>query len=136
MEKSVEIALRLIEGTGPVGAYIAAAIVAFTLAIILIANFTGLYDDRRSATTKTDFLDRVVKQYEVLSRSEAALREEGERIERENDALQDRQRELLTSVELLRRALRRAMDLMTAVRDGRMQPAELDAHLVDLAREL
>lgn len=136
MEKSVEIALRLIEGTGPTGAVIAAVIVGLALVVIIVANFAGLYDDRRSASTKTDFLDRVVKQYEVLSQSEAALREEGDRIERENDALQDRQRELLTSVELLRRALRRAMDLMAAVRDGRMQPAELDAHLTDLAREL
>lgn len=133
VEKSIETALRIIEGTGPTGAYIAAGIVGLALVIIVIANFAGLYDDRRSASTKTDFLDRVVKQYETLAKSEAALRAEAEHIGRENDQLQDRQRELLTSVELLRQQLKRAIELMKAVRDGRLKPEDLDAHLGDLA---
>lgn len=133
MDKSIETALRIIEGTGPAGAYIAAGLVGLALIVIVVANFAGLYDDRRSASTKTDFLDRVVKQYEVLAKSETALRQEADRIERENDVLQDRQRELLTSIELLRQQLRRAIDLMKAVRDGRLRPEDLDDHLGDLA---
>lgn len=132
VDKSIEAALRIIEGTGPYGAYIAAGLVGLALVVIVIANFAGLYDDRRSASTKTNFLDRVVKQYETLAKSEAALRAEADRIERENDQLQDRQRELLTSVELLRQQLRRAIDLMRAVRDGKLQPSDLDEHLGDL----
>ena len=133
VEKSIEAALRIIEGTGPTGAYIAAGLVGLALVVIVIANFAGLYDDRRSASTKTDFLDRVVKQYAEVSKSEAELRRETSRRERENDALLDRQRELLTSLELLRSQLGRAITLMRAVSEGRLQPAELDAHLKDLA---
>lgn len=132
-EKSIEAALRIIEGSGPPGFYIAAALVGLALVVIVIANFAGLYDDRRSASTKTDFLDRVVKQYAEVSKSEAELRRETSRRERENDALLDRQRELLTSLELLRSQLGRAITLMRAVSEGRLQPAELDAHLKDLA---
>lgn len=132
VDKSIETALRIIEGTGPYGAYIAAGLVGLALIIIVVANFAGLYDDRRSASTKTAFLDRVVKQYDALAKSEAALRAEVDRIDRENDTLQDRQRELLTSVELMRQQLRRAIDLMKDVRDGRLQPSDLDQHLGDL----
>lgn len=132
-EKSIEAALRIIEGSGPPGFYIAAALVGLALVVIVVANFAGLYDDRRSASTKTDFLDRVVKQYAEVSKSEAELRRETSRRERENDALLDRQRELLTSLELLRSQLGRAITLMRAVSEGRLQPAELDAHLKDLA---
>lgn len=134
MDKSVESALRIIEGTGPVGAYIAAGIVGLTLAVIVFARTAGLFDGTRSDQQKTGFLDRVIAQYDKLVLVEDQLRKDAERIEAENDELKDRQRELQTSVELMRIQLRRAIDLLSAVRDGRMQPADIAPELAELIR--
>ncbi|WP_437871311.1 hypothetical protein ACSD7O_22295 [Methylorubrum extorquens] len=134
MDKSVESALRIIEGTGPVGAYIAAGIVGLVLAIIVIARVAGLFDNVRSEKQKTDFLGIVIAQFKEVTASEVRLRAEAERIEVENDALKDRQRELLTSVELMRAQLRRLIDLLTAVRDGKVPLAAIDAELAGLAK--
>lgn len=134
MDKSVESALRIIESTGPIGAYIAAGIVGLVLAIIVFARAAGLFDDVRSERQKTDFLGLVIAQFDKVTASEARLRQEAQRIEAENDALKDRQRELLTSVELMRAQLRRLIDLLTAVRDGKIPLAAIDAELGGLAR--
>ncbi|WP_264047517.1 hypothetical protein [Methylobacterium flocculans] len=134
MDKTVESTLRIIEGTGPIGAYIAAGIVGLALAIIVFARTAGLFDGVRSDQQKTGFLDRVIAQYDKLVLVEDQLRKEAERIEAENDSLKDRQRELQTSVELLRMQLRRAIDLLAAVRDGRLQPADVAPELAELLK--
>lgn len=134
MDKSVESVLRIIEGTGPPGAYIAAGIVGLVLAIIVFAKTANLFDGTRSDQQKTGFLDRVIAQYDKLVLAQDELHKDVERIEAENDDLKDRQRELLTSLELLRIQLRRAIDLLTAVRDGRLQPADIDAELAELVK--
>lgn len=133
-DKNIELALRILDGSGPIGFYIAAVIVGLTLAVIIIARVAGLFDSARGDIQKTGFLDRVIAQYDKLAASEAALRAEAEHLEAENDGLKDRARELQTSVELLRVQIRRAIDLLTAVRDGRLQPADVGAELAELVK--
>lgn len=129
MEKTVESALRIIEGTGPVGAYIAAGLVGLTLAAIVFARLGNLWDTSRSEARKTDFLDLMVTQYERLMTVEANLRAEGERIEAENDALKERLREGQAAVELMRIQFRRVIELLRAVKEGRMKPEDLPADI-------
>ena len=55
-----------------------------------------------------------------------ALRADFERQEIENDRLKDRARELQTSVELMRTQLRRTIELLRAVREGRLAPSAIE----------
>ncbi|TXN71639.1 hypothetical protein [Methylobacterium sp. WL6] len=133
-DKNIELALRVLDGSGPIGFYIAAAIVGLTLAVIVFARVAGLFDGTRTDAQKTGFLDRVLAQYDKLAASEEALRKQAERLEAENDGLKDRSRELQTSIELLRVQIRRAIDLLSAVRDGKLQPADVGAELAELVK--
>lgn len=133
-DKNIELALRILDGSGPIGFYIAAVLVGLALAVIIVARLAGLFDSARGDIQKTGFLDRVIAQYDKLAASEAALRAEAEHLEAENDGLKDRTRELQTSIELLRVQIRRAIDLLTAVRDGRLQPADVGAELAELVK--
>ncbi len=81
MGATVESAMRIIEATGPVGAYIAAAIVALFLGLILFAHSAGLFESVRRDRQSTGVMDRLIAQYDKLAVSEAALRAEAERIE-------------------------------------------------------
>ena len=136
MDKSVNseigvIALRIVEGSGPIGFYVGAAIVFLTLAVILLARFAGIFDDVRSGKQKTDFLDRVLSQYDRLAKVEASLRIDVERVEVENEALKDRLLELQAATELLRNQIRRLIDMLNAVKQGRMDPSELPADVAE-----
>ena len=58
---------------------------------------------------------------------EAALQAEADRIETENDRLKDEMRLLRTQIVLMRNQLRRAIDMLRAVREGRLSPDAIAA---------
>lgn len=127
MESYIGPAIRIIEATGPIGAIVAAAIVGLVLAIILYAKSTGLLNMGRTETQKGDFQDRLIAQVDKLLLREAALQAEADRIEGENDRLKDDMRELRTQIVLMRNQLRRAIDLLRAVREGKISPDAIPA---------
>jgi hypothetical protein len=120
-------ALKIIDRTGTVGAVIASAIVGLVLAIIVYAKSTGLLSFTRTETQKGDFQDRLITQVDKLMLREAALQAEADRIESENDRLKDEMRDLRTQIVLMRNQLRRAIDLLRAVREGRLPPEAIAA---------
>lgn len=120
-------AVKVIDATGIVGAVIAAIIVGLVLAIIIFAKSTGLLNLTRSETQKGDFQDRLITQVDKLMLREAALQAEADRIESENDRLKDEMRSLRTQIVLMRNQLRRAIDLLRAVREGRLPPEAIAA---------
>lgn len=131
---SIELVLKILDGSGPIGFYIAAVLVGLTLSVIVLARTAGLFNSNRADRQQTDFLARVIQQYDRLADGEAALRQDADRLEAENDDLKDRIREHQVSVELLRRQLARAIELLTAVRDGRLAPEGIDAELAGLVK--
>lgn len=116
-----------VETTGPAGAIIAAIIVALVLCLIIFAKSAGLFDGTRTEHQKTEFQDRLIAQVDKLVARQEALQLEADRIETENDHLKDKLRELETSIALMRNQLRRAIDLLRAVREGRMPPEAIEA---------
>lgn len=127
MDAYIGPAIKLIEATGPIGAVIAAVIVALVLAVIIYAKSTGLLNISRTETQKGDFQDRLIAQVDKLLLREAALQAEADRIEGENDRLKDDMRELRTQIVLMRNQLRRAIDLLRAVREGKISPDAIPA---------
>lgn len=119
--------IRIIEATGPIGAVIAGVIVALVLGLIIFAKSTGILNFTRTETQKGDFQDRLIGQVDKLLLREAALQAEADRIEGENDRLKDDMRELRTQIVLMRNQLRRAIDLLRAVREGRISPEAIPA---------
>jgi uncharacterized protein YlxW (UPF0749 family) len=120
-------AIRIIEATGPTGAIVAAVLVALALVVIILAKFGGLFDNSRNEVLKTDFIGRLVAEVDKFSEREKELRREADRLEAENDRLKDKMRELQTQGILMRNQLRRAIDLLRAVREGRMSPDAIAA---------
>lgn len=120
-------AIRIIEKTGPAGAIVAAGLVGLALVVIIIARFAGLFDNSRNEVLKTDFIGRLVAEVDKFSEREKELRREADHLEAENDRLKDKMRELQTQGILMRNQLRRAIDLLRAVREGRMSPDAIAA---------
>lgn len=120
-------AIRIIEATGPTGAIVAAVLVALALVVIILAKFGGLFDNSRNEVLKTDFIGRLVAEVDKFSVRESELRREADRLEAENDRLKDNMRELQTQGILMRNQLRRAIDLLRAVREGRLPPEAIAA---------
>lgn len=120
-------AIRIIEATGPVGAIVAAALVGLALVVIIFAKLGGLFDNSRNDVLKTDFIGRLVAEVDKFSEREKELRREADRLEAENERLKDKMRELQTQGILMRNQLRRAIDLLRAVREGRLSPDAIAA---------
>ena len=120
-------AIRIIEKTGPVGAIVAAALVGLALIVIILAKFGGLFDNSRNEALKTDFIGRLVSEVDKFSEREKELRREADHLEAENERLKDKMRELQAQGVLMRNQLRRAIDLLRAVREGRMSPDAIAA---------
>lgn len=128
-------ALRIIEAAGPPAALLAGGIVSLGLLVIIIAHFGGAYANVSTGVQNVALQDRLIQLVDRLAKSEERLRLDGERVEAENDKLKDRQRELLTTIELLRAQLRRVIDMLRAVQEGRLAPASI-ASLEDIIRDV
>lgn len=127
MDSYVEAGIKYLVATGPIGAVVAAIIIALVLAIIVYAKSTGLLNFTRTETQKGDFQDRLITQVDKLMLREASLQAEADRIEAENDRLKDEMRELRSQIILMRNQLRRAIDTLRAVREGRLSPDAIAA---------
>lgn len=124
--------VRMLSGLGAWGLIIVSVVVGLALAVVLIAHFGGVYRDRRADKQSLDFVDRLIGQVDKLSRRELALRADLERQERESDSNRIRAVELQADVELMRAQLRRAIETLRAVRDGRLHPSAItDADIVE-----
>lgn len=127
MEKYADLLGQFVATTGPVGAIIAALIVGLALAVIVYARTKGLFQSVSAEDSRQDFVDQLIEQVDKLVAREERLQIEADRVERENEQLKDRQRELQTKMELMRNQLRRAIDLLRAVREGRLPPEAIEA---------
>ncbi|MFC5553636.1 hypothetical protein ACFPQ7_06800 [Methylobacterium iners] len=95
--------------------------------IIVFAKSSDLFDNTRTEHQKTDFQELLISQVDKFAAREEELRRDVERAEVENDRLKDRQRELQTQVALMRNQLRRVVDLLRDVREGRLPPEAIAA---------
>ena len=127
MEEYGKALKTFVETTGPAGAIIAAVIVGLALAVILYARTKGLFQSAEEGDNRNDFVGQLIEQVDRLAAREERLQHEADRVERENERLKDKQRELLTKMELMRNQLRRAIDLLRAVREGRLPPEAIAA---------
>lgn len=118
---------EFIQTAGAPGAIIAGVIVGLTLAIIVYAKSAGMFAAVRTEDQKGDLLEHFSEEVERLAAAELELRRDLARNEAEQDRLKDKQRELETKVVLMRAALRRAVDLLRAVREGRLAPDAIEA---------
>ncbi len=108
---------RILEGTGPVGAYIAAGLVGLVLVLIVYARTQGLFNDTATAKQQVEFQKRLMEQVDRL-------------MERD-DALRDEMAEMQAHVALMRNQLRRAIDLLRQVREGRVSPDAIDTDAIE-----
>jgi len=133
--KAAESFMRIVESVGPVGALVVSVLVALALAVVLIAHFSGLYQERRGAGQGLDLVDRLVIEVDKLVTREAALRADLDRQEQESDSHRIRAAALQADVELMRVQLRRAIETLRAVKDGRLHPSAItDADLAEAVR--
>lgn len=132
---AVEGAIRIIDRLGPRGALVVSGVVGLGLAAALLAHFRGLYLERRSDRQSLDLVDRLIAEVDKLAAREVALRAEMERQELDRDSQRLRAVELQADVELMRAQLRRAIEVLRAVRDGRLLPSAItEADLAGLIR--
>lgn len=135
MKEAAEGVIRIIGSLSPGGVIIVSVVVALALAVVLIAHFSGLYQDRRRGGQEIVFVDRLVADVDKLLVREAALRADLERQEQESDGNRLRAAVLQADVELMRMQLRRAIETLRAVRDGRLHPSAItDADLAEAVR--
>lgn len=120
-------ALRIVEATGPVGAIIVSVLVGLVVGALVIFYFAGLVAGARTDKQQAIFQERLLKAFEALAVSEAALRKEVDVLQHENASLKDTIRELTASVDLLRTQWRRGIDLLRAVMDGKLAPSAINA---------
>lgn len=118
---------EFIQTAGAPGAILAGVIVGLGLLIIVYAKSAGMFALVRTEDQKGDLLDHFSEEVERLAGAEQELRRDLARNEAEQDRLKDKQRELETKVVLMRAALRRAVDLLRAVREGRLAPDAIEA---------
>ncbi|WP_288582007.1 hypothetical protein [uncultured Methylobacterium sp.] len=109
--------IRILEATGPIGAFIAAGIVGLVLALIVFAKTQGLFNDTRTAQQQVDFQKLLLEQLDRLSKREQAL--------------QDEMAEVQAHVTLMRVQLRKAIDLLRQVREGRVAPDTIDTAAIE-----
>ncbi|MCJ2050886.1 hypothetical protein [Methylobacterium sp. J-070] len=132
---AVEGAIRIIDRLGPRGALVVSAVIGLGLAAALLAHFRGLYLNRRADRQSLDLVDRLIAEVDKLAAREVALRAEMERQELDRDSQRLRAVELQADVELMRAQLRRAIEVLRAVRDGRLLPSAItEADLAGLVR--
>lgn len=110
--------LATIARTSPIGALIAAAIVALALVLIVYARTAGLFDDRENAKQKTDFQGNLLAAIKLLTDGERDLR-------LENAGLREDIARLLVQIDLVRTQNRRIIDLLRDVVEGRLAPAAI-----------
>lgn len=110
---------RILEMTGPVGAYIAAVLVGLVLILIVFARTQGLFNDSATAKQQVEFQKRLLEQLDRLSKREEALRVE--------------MAEVQTHVVLMRVQLRKAIDLLRQVREGHVSPDAIDPDAIQEA---
>lgn len=115
------------EAAGAPEKIVAGVIVGLALALIVYAKSAGLFASARAEGQKVGLLDHFSQEVERLAQAEQDLRRDVDRSEAERDRLKDKQRELETKVILMRAALRRAIDLLRAVREGRLAPEAIEA---------
>lgn len=133
--KVAESALRILEAVGPWGALIISVVVGLGLLVVLVGHFGGLYRDRRADKQGLAFADRLIAAVDNLAQRELALRADLERQERDADSHRLRSVSLQADVELMRAQLRRAIETLRAVRDGRLLPGAItDADLAEAVR--
>jgi len=130
--RAAEAALRVLEGLGPYGALLLAGVVGLGLVVALIVHVGGLQLGRKADRQSLDFVDRLIGEVDKLSTRELALRAELERQELDRDSYRLRAVELQADVDLMRAQLRRAIEALRAVRDGRLSPSAItDADLAE-----
>ncbi|MCF4125026.1 hypothetical protein [Methylobacterium sp. SyP6R] len=119
MEVLIGPLVRIVEATGPVGAYIAAAIVGLVLALIVFAKTQGLFTSTTTAQQQVDFQKLLLEHLDRLSKREEALRAE--------------MAEVQAHVALMRVQLRKAIDLLRQVREGHVPPDAIDTDAIERA---
>lgn len=105
--------------TGPVGAAIAALVVGLALAVIIFAQVTGIFADRRTGKQSLDFQDRLLQAMDDARGREVALAAE-------NRTLREDVGRLAANVDLLRVQHRRTIDLLRQVFDGKLAPGAIN----------
>lgn len=103
---------------GPIGAVVASVLVGLALIVIIFAQVSGVFAQRRATVQNTDFQASLLKAVQALTDSEAALR-------RENAEQREVIERLQASVSLLREQGRRTIDLLHRVMDGSLLPTAI-----------
>ncbi|KMO32493.1 hypothetical protein [Methylobacterium aquaticum] len=116
MEIAIGPLIRIVEATGPIGAILAAIIVGLCLALIVFARSQGLFNDARTAQQQAEFQKRLLEQVERLMHREEVLIQE--------------MSEVQAHVALMRVQLRKAIDLLRQVREGRVAPDAIDTDAI------
>ncbi|MGC5778822.1 hypothetical protein [Methylobacterium sp. NFXW15] len=133
--KAAESAARIVESLGPWGALVLAVVVGLGVVLALCVQFGGLQLGRKADRQSLDFVDRLISEVDKLAAREVALRAEMERQELDRDSHRLRAVELQADVELMRAQLRRAIEVLRAVRDGRLLASAItEADLAELVR--
>ncbi|MGX5776501.1 hypothetical protein [Methylorubrum zatmanii] len=133
--KAAESALRVLEGLPPYGVLLVSGVVGLGLAVALIGHFSGLYQGRRADGQSLGMIDRLMRQVDDMSAREVSLRADLERQEQEADTYRLRAAELQADVELMRVQLRRYIETVRAVKDGRLLPSAItDADLAEVLK--
>lgn len=133
--KPTELFLLVMAGVGPYGTIVVSIIVGLGLVVVLVAHFSGLYSSRRADRQSLAFADRLIADVDKLSQRELTLRADLERQEREADMHRLRAVELQADTELMRMQLRRYIETLRAIRDGRLLPSAItDADLAEVVK--
>lgn len=110
--------IALLVSIGPIGAVIAAVLVALALIVIVYAQVSGIFDRRNDAKQNSEFQEKLLNHVKILTDSEARVRQENSRL------IEDVSR-LAAMVELLRQQQRRQIELLRRLMTGKMLPGEI-----------
>lgn len=125
LAKAAESFVPLLDKLGSTGIVIVSVLVGLAIAVVLVAHFSGLYQGRREDGQRLDIVDRLIADVDKLLAREARLRADLEQQERESDSHRIRAAELQADAELMRVQLRRYIELIRAVKDGRLLPSAI-----------
>ena len=125
METLLEIVKALGERS-ELGALLALLVIAGVVGVIMIARGRQLFEDAAAEKRKSEFQTVVLREIEVLRERERQLHAEMADLRAANSRLLEGQGEMLATMTLMREQLRRLIEQVRDVRDGKLSLDAVD----------
>ena len=117
--------VKFLQEAGPFAMIGAGSVVGLFILMVLLSKGQGVLLATREGKQTAEFQDKLLALVDKLTASEDALRKRLEEVQGENATLRDDVVEMKVTLSLIREQRRRLIDLLRALKEGRMHLGEV-----------